>query len=173
VVKKTVTLKQKPYIPSKLAYIAGVVLTLIKKPGVKARISCDGSELTAHKYLLTTFAVGEFCGGGFHSNPRAALSDGKIDALFINDISRLKFVSLVGSYKKGTHLIPKNDPIISNQKLEKILLQFDEKQSVSIDGELFDFNELSLECIKGALNFLIPEGMSFKGERLEEYTSVS
>ena len=159
VVKKTVKLKKSPLIPSKLAYIAGVVTTLIKKPGVEAEFSCDGSEPRKKKYLLTTFASGCFCGGGFHSNPAASLTDGYVDSLFINNISRLRFLTLVGSYKTGTHLVPKNSDIIENKKFKKIELKFQKTQSVSIDGELFDFDELSITCVPSALSFVVPAGI--------------
>ena len=171
VVKKTVTLKKNPLIPSKLAYIAGVVTTLIKKPGLKAEVSCDGAEFEPKQYLLTTFANGEFCGGGFHSNPEAALCDGEIDSLFINNVSRRVFLSLVGSYKKGTHLVPKNDKILKNYKHKKIELRFPTKQSASIDGELFDFDELCIEIVPRGALFVAPMGVTLSeglAKKIEE-----
>ena len=95
VAAKTADMKRKPYIPSKLAYIAGLIVTLVKKPGVKMRSSEDGGEVKRRELLLTTFSNGEFCGGGFRSNPLARLDDGKIDVIRVNDISRREFVSLV------------------------------------------------------------------------------
>lgn len=174
VVKKTVKLKKSPLIPSKLAYIAGVVTTLIKKPGMKAEVSCDGSELESCEYLLTTFANGEFCGGGFHSNPEAALCDGVIDTLFINDVSRRVFVSLVGKYKKGTHLPLEQKNILKNRKYKKIELRFPQKQSASVDGELYDFDELCIEIVPNGAVFVAPKGvilpkaLANKAEKREE-----
>ena len=160
VVKKVASIKKNPLIPSKLAYVAGVVVTLIKKPGLRASVSIDGKKAD-RTFLLTTFANGAFCGGGFHSNPRAELTDGLIDALFVENVSRMTFINLVGSYKKGTHLVPKNDKILKSQKLKKIYFKFEKTQSVSIDGELFDFDELSVECVPNALNLLLPAGISY------------
>ncbi len=173
VVKKTVKLKKSPLIPSKLAYVAGVVTTLVKKPGVRASISFDGSEFEEKKYLLTTLANGSFCGGGFHSNPNSALRDGDIDGLFINNVSRAKFISLVGSYKKGTHLVPKNDKILFNGKYKKIVFKFPQTQSASIDGELFDFDELVVECMPSAMSFVLPRGVVLaQAERKQAAESV-
>jgi YegS/Rv2252/BmrU family lipid kinase len=162
VVKKTVKLKKSPLIPSKLAYVAGVVTTLVRKPGVSARIFCDGELVGEKKFLLTTFANGAFCGGGFNSNPAAMLCDGRVDALFIDDVSRRTFIGLVGSYKKGTHICPKNEKILLNTKHSKIELEFPSVQSASIDGELFDFERLSVECVPSAVSFIVPCGASFK-----------
>ncbi len=163
VVKKVVSIKKNPFIPSKLAYIASVVVTLIKKPGLRAKLSLNDGEPTDISLLLTTFANGAFCGGGFHSNPKAALSDGLIDALYIQNVSRAKFIGLVGSYKKGTHLVPKNNDILKNEKINKAHFKFERTQSASIDGELFDFDELTIECIPAAASFILPVGVSRSG----------
>lgn len=172
VVKKTVKLKKSPLIPSKLAYIAGVVTTLLRKPGVEAEFSCDGSAPEKKKYLLTTFANGCFCGGGFHSNPAASLTDGVVDALFINNVSRIRFLTLVGSYKSGTHLVPKNASILDNKKLKCIHMRFPQTQSVSVDGELFDFDELSIACVPSSLAFVVPAGIPVPATQTAETATV-
>lgn len=166
VVKKTLKLKKNPLIPSSLAYIAGVVTTLIRKPGVVARVICDGEDMGERKMLLTTFANGAFCGGGFNSNPRALLCDGKIDALLVNNVSRMTFLGLVGSYKKGTHLVPKNEGILLSVKCSRIELEFPAVQSASVDGELFDFERLTIEVVPSGIGFVVPKGVS-----LESYAS--
>ena len=141
-----------------MAYIAGLIVTLIRKPGVRASFSFDGSEPKACRYLLNTYANGSFCGGGFHSNPKAELSDGRIDTLLVNNISRLKFVSLVGDYKKGTHLCPKFEKIITNQKASRIDIEFDKDANICIDGEVVTARELHISVCPGALRFLVPNG---------------
>jgi YegS/Rv2252/BmrU family lipid kinase len=159
VVKKMVQIKRSPLVPSKLAYIFGLVFTLIKKPGVHTKVSYNGADYTDHDLLLTTMANGCFCGGGFHSNPRASLTDGNVDSLLINNVSRIKFLSLVSSYKKGTHLVPKNDAILSSNTCKTLDMIFDGIQSISIDGELHDIDrELHIEVLHSALKFMIPEG---------------
>lgn len=158
VVCKTVNIKKSPLVPSKLAYILGLVVTLIKKPGVKADISINGGESAREELLLTTFANGAYCGGGFHSNPLASLGDGKIDTLLVSNISRLKFISLVGDYKKGTHLTEKFKNILRNGKADEIKLVFDKLTNVSVDGEIITVKELVLSVLSEAISFLIPCG---------------
>ena len=173
VVKKKEVLNRKSFVPTKLAYIGGVFITLAKKPGVTARISCDGGEFVSKKCLLTTFANGEFCGGGFHSNPEATLDDGVIDALFVENVSRTRFISLVGSYKKGTHLVPKNESILKNKKIKKVEFKFEETQSASIDGEIFDFDELCIEVVPRAISVIVPRGVKRNKARREEAERVA
>lgn len=164
VVKKKESIQARGILPSKLAYIFGLVATLVKKPGVKARLTFDDGESIEAKYLLTTYANGKFCGGGFHSNPLAALNDGECDILLINDISRTKFVSLVGSYKKGTHINPKTKKVLSTKKAQRVDIEFFGTQSISVDGELFDFERITISCVHDALGFTVPRGV-----KLPEY----
>ena len=158
VVCKTAQLKTKKWIPSGLAYIAGLLVTLIRKPGVRMHLSCDGDDREERQFLLTTYANGCFCGGGFHSNPKSSPEDGLIDALFVNDVSRLKFLSLVGDYKKGTHLSPKFEKILRNEKLRELELTFDAPTNISVDGEVVQMSSLRLSVCPRALRFLVPSG---------------
>ncbi len=158
VVVKMAQLKRKKWIPSGMAYIAGLIVTLVRKPGIRCRQSVNGSEPEEKQYLLNTYANGCFCGGGFHSNPEAHLQDGKLDAIFVKNIGRIKFVSLVGSYKKGTHLVPKYNSILCNEKVNRVDMTFEGGANVSVDGEVVRVDELHLSVCRKALRFLLPAG---------------
>jgi diacylglycerol kinase family enzyme len=105
-------------------------------------------------------ANGAFCGGGFHSNPNASLIDGQIDLLTINNVGRIRFVSLVGKYKKGEHICQKLAHIIGNRKCSTVDLYFDRETPVSIDGEIVFEKELHLSVDRGALRFMLPKGIT-------------
>ena len=158
VVKKKEKLQRKKYLPSKLAYIFGLVITLAKKPGMRARVFIDGEEIEENDFLLSTFGNGSFCGGGFNSNPFASLRDGLIDSLFVRNISRTKFVSLVKSYKEGTHINKKTEKLLFTRKASSVLLKFPSTQSISVDGEVVDCAELLVECVRGGMSFVVPKG---------------
>lgn len=162
VVKKMVKIKRLPFVPSKLAYILGVVPTFITKPGVKVKASVDGGEEREMSLLLMTVANGCYCGGGFHSNPEALITDGKLNALFVNNIKRLRFIQLVSSYKKGTHLVPENASILSTADSSSLDLTFEGTQSLSVDGEIVDVcGKASVKVLRGGINFVIPKGSEF------------
>ena len=158
VVVKMQELKRHPLIPSKMAYIAGLVVTLVKKPGVSMKASVDGGETEEKDLLLTTFANGCFCGGGFHSNPNADINNGHVDHLFINNVSRTKFLSLVGSYKNGTHICEKNKKVLFNGCGERYSVKFPRLTNVSVDGEVIGFKEFDLSVVRNAIRFLVPKG---------------
>lgn len=160
VVAKKEALSGKRFVPAKMAYIFGLVICLVRKPGVSMQISRDGGEYEKKKLLLTTFANGGFCGGGFYSNPGASLCDGRIDGMEIENVSRLRFLTLVGSYKKGTHTREKLSHIVHTLKGEEFHMIFDSPMNVSVDGELKKLDELRMKVEKGALRLRIPKGVS-------------
>lgn len=161
VVVNTDKVKKKRFIPSKLAYICGLVITLIKKPGVKMNVAADDERETRKELLLSTFANGCFCGGGFYSNPHASLCDGRINALFVKNITRMKFITLVGKYTKGTHLDGGFENIIEEQYGKSFSFSLDTPTQMSVDGEIVDTgNRVDIRCLKKALRFLIPQGVS-------------
>ena len=160
VVCKKEELQNHKTFPPKLAYVAGLVITLIKKPGLKCKISVDGGEYEDKDLLLTTLGNGEYCGGGFHSNPESAVNNGKVNLLAVNNISRLKFVSIVGDYKKGTHL--SYTDILSSTLAKTVDFKFDKTTNISVDGEVVRVDSLNVRCVKNAINFLLPAGCEYK-----------
>lgn len=162
VVCKKEEIGKKKFVPRKLAYIFSLIITLIKKPTVSLKRCDDGNESDKKTLLLTTLANGGFCGGGFYSNPKASLFDGKIDCIEANNMSRRKFVSLVGDYKSGKHLCEKFNGIIENFKTESTDLYFDEETPVSVDGEIIRTKELHIRVARRALSVLIPRGVKPK-----------
>ena len=159
VVCKKEEIGRKKWLPRKFAYIFSLIITLIQKPGVKMNVSFDGENSESKSLLLTTFANGEFCGGGFHSNPKAMLDDGQIDFIEIKNIGRIKFVSMVGDYKKGNHIDKeKFKKILSHGKCKEVKMFFDKETPISVDGEILRTTELSLSVERAALRFLVPNG---------------
>lgn len=171
VVCKKEQIGKRKWLPRKLAYIFSLVITLIKKPGVTMDFSADSEEATKKELLLTTLSNGAFCGGGFKSNPTASLDDGRIDCIAVKNIGRLKFVSLVGSYKKGLHLGGKFKKIIDHFKCREADMYFDSETPVSVDGEIVRVNELHVRVIDKALKFMLPKGVSAIKKVVEELTA--
>lgn len=173
VVSKTAQLKQKAWIPSKCAYLAGLAATFLKKPGVRAKIGINGQVPQDCRYLLTAYANGAFCGGGFHSNPKSSLNDGKIDVILVNNISRMRFVSMVGAYQKGTHLVKKYEKILKNEKADCVDLWFEQNTNIGVDGEIVSVKELHITPVARALRILVPNGSMLIGDRMSASAPLS
>ncbi len=165
VVKLTAKLKKSKLLPASVGYIAGLVLTLIRKPGVKASISVDGAAPEQRRMLLTSVANGAWCGGGFHSSPLAHLQDGVLDMLMIKNVTRVRFLSLVGAYKSGSFV---NDPkarrVIDYVKAQNVRYTFAGVKSICADGEIFDVTELEISAVKEALCLIVPKGAAYAAQ---------
>lgn len=163
--RRAATLKKKPLISSPMAYIMGVVTELVRKPTTGFTVSIDGGEAEKKSpLLLATFSNGRFCGGGFKSSPRARLKDGLIDVCFVKEITRTKFVTIVGQYRSGVYLSnEKLSNIVEYRRAKTVDVDFGCPRSVCIDGEIFDLEKLHLEILPESLGIIIP-----KGSRLAE-----
>lgn len=173
VARKAATLKKYPLISSSMAYIMGVVVELIKKPTASFKISVDGGEFVDYPaLLLATFSNGRYCGGGFKAAPRARLRSGSIDVCLIKNITRARFVGIVGKYRSGEYLFDKKlEDIFEYFRAKKISIDFGKLHNICIDGEIFGVDKLTLEILPKALNIIIPKGASF-AEDEDEGASV-
>ena len=159
VVCKKEEIGKKKLVPRKLAYIFSLFITFFKKPTVSFERSDDENPRESKQLLLTTLANGSFCGGGFHSNPYACLTDGNIDCIEVKNISRFKFATIVTKYKKGTHLNKKLQHIIGNFKCKSTDMYFDVETPVSVDGEIIRTREIHVSVARRALTIFLPRGV--------------
>jgi diacylglycerol kinase family enzyme len=74
-------------------------------------------------------------------------------------MSRIKFLSLVGDYKKGNHLGDKLKGIINNFKCKTADIYFDDITPVSVDGEIIREREIHISVVSRALTILLPRGV--------------
>ncbi len=163
VAKKTGEIKRSPLVPSGLAYVTGVAITLCKPFGTPMQITlADGSEIR-EDLLLTAIANGAYCGGGFMAAPRASLHDGLLDLCAIRKLSRAKFVSLIGSYKKGTHLDDKKtEKYIRYYQTPTLTFTFEKAINICVDGEIEMTDRVEIAAAPNAFSFSLPIGVTLQ-----------
>lgn len=146
------------------AYIKGVIKELFSKDwGFRLKVKFDDGSIYDDSALLLTLANGRYCGGGFLSSPYAELDNGFIDAAVVNEISRLKLLSLIGSYRKGTYLKKDNlNDLFTYKRCKNIVLEVKNKQSVSLDGEIYRFRKAELSVDYKSVEFIIPRGAEYR-----------
>ncbi len=147
VVLKASKYKKKKFVSGTLAYILGVISVLCKKFGKKIKVDYVDENDTAHVFegesLLAVAANGSYYGGGFKCAPIADITDGLIDLLIVKKVSRLKFLTLIMQYMKGTHIDPKTrKPIPSFAKYVVFSkcksITFSGIDRICTDGEVWD-----------------------------------
>ncbi|MBQ4050812.1 MAG: diacylglycerol kinase family lipid kinase [Oscillospiraceae bacterium] len=152
------THRDNPLCRGPLSYLIGVLAVLFRKLGTELEIRFNGKELKG-RYLLCTAANGQFYVGGFHPAPRAALDDGLMDFAIVKKVGRLRFLSLLPSYRTGTYIDRKDiQDILTVDRCEQLEIIAPEGGNVCIDGEVYPFRQLQLEVLPGAVSFIIPEG---------------
>ena len=158
VVVKTGEIKRRPWVPAGMAYGMGVAFEFVRKPGVKVELTIDGGKPKKRELLLCAIGNGAYYGGGFMPLPHASISDGYLDMCVIDNVSRRKFISLIGSYKRGEHVVPENADILEYVRCRSVTMKFPRPQNVCMDGEVRQMCECTIEVVPRALRFVVPRG---------------
>ena len=164
VVKRADKVKKLPLINGPFAYILGVIGELFHKKPLKARVVLtyeDGTtEEINEELLLIAIGNGRWYGGGFKAIPGAKLDSGTLDVTIIRNVSVARFLSLVGAFKKGTHVLDPENAIIK-PKFEKYLIykrcvgvHVDGVDCVCADGEIYKRNEVNVEVVPKAISII-------------------
>lgn len=153
-------LKENTIFGGSFAYVVAIFMELIQKKTTFLTVEADGQVIHQGEMLLTSVANGKYCGGGIMSNPMASLCDGQINFNLIRNISRLRFLSLLPFYMKGTHLQKKGiERFILSRHCKKLTVT--PKQDtvrLCIDGEIVTAGEITFEIVSDAFRFVLPGG---------------
>lgn len=157
VVKKVNELRGHFLMRKGLAYPTGVAHTLIRHPHTHLKLTFDDGETYEGRFLLSFIANGCYCGGGFKSASEAKQDDGLLDVMMIKPITRLRFLTLVGRYKKGTLLgTPAAEKYIVYKQCKSVTVEATEPADVCIDGEVEPFGKLQIKAEQQAFYFSVP-----------------
>lgn len=158
VLRTMLKVRRKFLIGGKNAYTTGVITALLKGMKTKCQLIVDGEKLGGDDMLLCTLCNGRYVGGSYKSAPLSLNDDGLIEVCHVNPVSRLKFITLISAYKNGTHIGSKKfEKIVNYKRAEKIEIKGNKDFYISIDGELVKTESCTVEIIKKAINFAVPE----------------
>lgn len=154
-------LKYKTFLKGPLAYMAGVGIVFVGNQGYEMEIVLEDGTTSRGSYTLVAIGNGAYCGGGFCGVPRAKWDDGLMDVSLIEKVNRRTFLSLIGSYRKGTHLETSlGQRVVTYVQCRSLRMKdpTGNQLDVCIDGEIEQVKELSVNLLPKALRFSIPEG---------------
>lgn len=159
VADKVAEIKRYPFVPGPMAYGMGVGIILGKKEGVDLTITLDGGEVFEGHIMLVAFGIGQYCGGGFRALPNAQPDDGLIDVIIVDEISRRTFISLIGKYRKGTHIEdPATQSFLTARTCRSLSIKPHGSVKLCTDGEVSMTGETTFEIIPGEIKFSVPQG---------------
>lgn len=162
IAKQAALNRRSVFIPSKLAYTAGIAqkITQLGTAVVKARILFDG---VPHKGSMThqicVFGNGAFYGGGYHSAPAALVNDGIIECCVVRKVTLGELIQLIGPYKAGTHLTAKNVPqVFSYKRCSQVDIEFEHPTDICVDGEIERIKKhLTIKVLNKAITLAKPK----------------
>ncbi len=173
VVAASEALRRKRLMSNSLSYICGVVSTLVKKEAFHADFHVSGvidagstevrEETISGDFLLCAIGNLPFYGGGFKAVAAASPTDGKMDVILARNMSRRRFISLVGDYRKGTHidaetLTPRSKfaPYIEYRRCDSIT--FSGIREICLDGEIIPAEQIRAEIVPAAIRYVPAQG---------------
>jgi diacylglycerol kinase (ATP) len=156
--------KKIPFIQGPTRYYLSILYSLFNKLGKQIIVETENGVING-SFLIGVVANGQYYGSGYKCAPKAMLNDGILDLCFVENISRLKILSLIASYKKGEHLEnPKISKYVTYDKIKQAKIKFDEPTNVCMDGDKFIYNEVNISAEKNALNFWLPKGVQLQSQ---------
>lgn len=142
VVKNAEKFKKK--VKSKIAYIIGILDTLITFKDKKIIIEID--DVPVEKSIsLVAIGNGKYYGGGLRVLPMAMIEDGYFHICIVNKISKIKLLFLFPSIFKGNHIRFKK--YVEVFKAKKIRIITKDEAYLNVDGEIYDIEEETLFSI--------------------------
>ena len=168
VVRTMEKVRHKPLIGGKRAYTTGIVTALFSAMKNDCTVTVDGEPINNGKMLLCTVACGSYVGGSFCCAPRSKNDDGLLEVCLVKPVSHFKFLQLMPAYTDGKHLDdPRFEKYISYRRGKSVHVSAPEGFAFSLDGELVEKNDFTIEVCPGAVRFVVP-AMSAKLQNSEK-----
>lgn len=146
-----------PLLSGPRAYLASVVVNLIRGVVKPCRVEIPGEETVEEDMTLACVCNGSWYGGSFHPVPEADSGDGILDVLLVKKVSRLTVARIIAAYQKGNYAdYPK---LISHHRVASIRILTPEPEPVNLDGELVHSRDTTITVKPGALRFFAPKAV--------------
>ncbi len=149
--------KRLPLVSGSAAYNLSLVQCLFTKRKHRFRMNMDGVPFDSgdDPNLFAIAANGSYYGGGYRAAPYADLSDGLMDFIRIRTVSVMKFLGLVGKFRKGMHVDTMKDVTTFN-RCKSIQLFSDDQIDINIDGEIVPMRDPVISVLPKALRIIVP-----------------
>lgn len=155
VLKYAYDIMKRKNISGKLAYLYGVIKSVINLENVNLKISyCDEENVKREingKFLVSALCNGSYYGNGFNPSPRGRLDDGLLNLILAHEMGPLGIIKLFLAYRKGTHLGKSGvREIITRSGV----ISSDREFLYNIDGEIYRARDLSYKVLLKTLKWI-------------------
>ena len=150
--------KRIPLLSGFRAYAVSTVVNVIRGIAEHYIVELNG-EVIDKDLTMICICNGQYYGGGFHPIPEADPTDGLLDVLLVNKVSRLQVAQVVGKYKDGRYKeLPK---LVRHFKTDRVVIRCDRPNAVSLDGELRVSDVVDIRIAEEKIRFFYPKGLTY------------
>ena len=153
--------KRLPLLHGFSAYAASTVVNVIKGISEHYRVELNGQVIDRDMTMICV-CNGRFYGGGFNPVPEADPTDGLLDVLIVNKVSRLQVAGVVGKYKAGRY--KELSELVTHYRTDAVKITCDKPTPINLDGELRMAREVELSVAKEKLRFFYPRGLRWQAK---------
>ena len=153
--------KRLPLLHGFRAYAASTVVNVVRGIAEHYVVEVDGETIDGEMTFVCV-CNGRYYGGGFNPIPEADPTDGKLDVLLVDKVSRAQVPGLIGKYKAGRY--KELNHVARYIKTDSIKITCDKPTPVNVDGELRMAEVVEMKIAKEKIRFFYPKGLSWQGK---------
>lgn len=151
--------KRIPLLSGFRAYAVSTVVNVIRGITEPYTVELDGQVFEGKKTLICA-CNGRFYGGGFCPVPEADPTDGMMEVLMIQPVSRLKVAKVIGKYKNGQYAqLP---DIIHHFRTGELTITCHKPTRINLDGEILVDEKVHIRMAEEKLRFFYPKDLTWK-----------
>ena len=150
--------KRVPLLSGFRAYAVSALVNVIRGIAEHYVVEIDGQRIDGDRTLICA-CNGRFYGGGFNPVPEADPTDGLLDVLLVEKVSRLQVPGVIGKYKNGQYkMLPS---LVRHFRTDKVKIICDKPTSINLDGELRTAQEINISIAEEKLRFFYPKELTW------------
>jgi len=129
------------------AYTLGVLYNTIKLNTFDLQLTVDGKEMNLDNVFVVV-SNSRYTGGNYLIAPKAEITDGKLDLIILNRLSRINLLKIFPMIFDGSHV---NTKYVDYIQAESIKLKTNVPKILSPDGEIYGEFPAEISCVKNGI----------------------
>jgi diacylglycerol kinase family enzyme len=135
-----------------LVYAYAAIRALMAWRPARFTVRLDGREQRFEGYTVAAANTGYY-GGGMHMAPAADPSDGLLEVIMVEQVSKRRFLANLPKVFKGTHV---GEDTVSVQRAHEVEITADRPFDVYADGDPLTTLPATVRLVRGGLSVIAP-----------------
>jgi len=143
------------HLKGSLLYTYAIIAAIFKHKGFQIRVDIEDGSVFEGKALMLNLGNNGISGGGYRTCPKADMTDGKLDVMFIQDCPPSARLKMLQRVQKATHI---DHPLVQYTQTKRVTISSEKPLAFHTEGEMFYLDQTSItaEVIPKKLNLLVP-----------------